>query len=217
MTSLTLLIADDHQLFRDGLKALIRSTIAGVEIVAEAENGREAVRLVRKLRPDVVLMDISMPELNGIEAVKQITSEQIDCKVIALSMHQSTDFVTQMLGAGAKGYLNKNAAVNELSQALRLVCKGDVYLGKQIAEKFTESYPQYRAANASGPDVSLSKREREVLQLVAEGNRTKTIAEKLSVSVKTVETHRSQIVRKLHLNGVVEMTKYAIRNGIAAL
>ena len=217
MASLSILIADDHQLFRDGLRSLIKSQIADVEIVGEAENGRKAIQMARTLKPDVVLMDISMPELNGIEAVNQITSEKLGCRIIALSMHQSTDFVTQMLGAGARGYLNKNAAFKELDEALQTVKRGDIYLGKQIADALVSDYPRLRVDVESGPDVSLSKREREVLQLVAEGHRTRDIADKLHVSVKTIETHRGQIVRKLHLSGVAEMTKYAIRNGIATL
>lgn len=216
MTTLRLLIADDHQMFRDGLRALIDTNVENAEVVGEASNGREAVKLARGLQPDVVLMDISMPELNGIEAVRQITQEQPDCIIIALSMHQSNDYVTRMLGAGAKGYIYKNAAFNELNEALQTVAQGDVYLGKKIATALVDDYQRLLARGASAADSALSPRESEVLQLVAEGNRTAEIADKLSLSVKTIETHRSQILRKLQLNGVAAMTKYAIRHGIVS-
>lgn len=217
MATLRLLIVDDHKMFRDGLRALIDTNVEDAEVIGEAGNGREAVKLARRLKPDVVLMDISMPELNGIEAVKQITLELPECVVIALSMHQSNDYVTRMLGAGAKGYIIKNAAFDELSEALRIVAQGDVYLGRRIATALVDDYQRLASKSTQGPNSDLSPREREVLQLVAEGYRTAEIADKLSLSVKTIETHRGHILQKLQLSGVAAMTKYAIRHGIVSI
>lgn len=217
MADLKIFIADDHQIVRDGLRSLIQTNVSGAEVVGEAADGRQAVRDVRRLKPDIVLMDISMPVLNGVEAVRQLTFDLPDCHVIALSMHRSSEYVARMLGAGAKGYLHKDSAFKELESALHAVMAGHVYLDNAIVETIGDDYQRSKALSSPGSDEQLSTREREVLQLVAEGRRTKEIAGILSVSVKTVETHRSQIQRKLRLSGVAQVTRYAIQHGIVSL
>jgi len=213
--ALKILLADDHRIVRDGLRSLIQTAIEEATIVGEAATGIEAVAKAKELRPDVIVMDVSMPELNGIDAVAQILGENPECRVLALSMHRSDEFVTAMLGAGAKGYLHKDSAFVELASAIRSVAEGDVYLGADIAGKVLEDYQRLRTQ--ATPDAELTARERQVLQLVAEGQKTRDIAEKLNVSVKTVETHRGQIQRKLGLSGVADLTRYAIRKGIVSL
>lgn len=213
--TLKILLADDHRIVRDGLTSLIQAAIAEAEIVGEASTGIEAVDKARQLRPDVIVMDVSMPELNGIDAVAQILGENPDCRVLALSMHRSEEFVTAMLGAGAKGYLHKDSAFAELAIAIRTVAGGDVYLGSDIAGAVLEDYQRLRTQ--ATPNAELTARERQVLQLVAEGRRTRDIAEMLSVSIKTVETHRSQMQRKLGLSGVADLTRYAIRKGLVSV
>lgn len=217
MAKLRLFIADDHKIVRDGLRALVDANIPEAEIIGEAENGRQAVQAVRRLKPDIVLMDVTMPDLNGVEAVWQLVSLMPECKVIALSMHRSHEVITQMLGAGAKGYLHKDAAFAELKSAINAVAVGDVYLGEGLSNEIVRGYqrltPEIRQDTAS----ELTRREREVLQLIAEGHRSREIAEMLCVSIKTVEAHRGQINRKLKVEGIAELTKYAIRTGITSL
>lgn len=204
--------ADDHEIFRNGLKILIDSNVDNAEIVGEAHNGREAVSLTRLLKPDVVLMDVSMPELNGIAAATQIMLEKPDCVVIGLSMHQSNEYVTQMLGAGARGYIVKNAAFNELNEALQTVAQGSVYLNSEIAQNVVSDQSRATINTDHSEGTDLSPTEREILRLVAEGNTTATIADNLCINVSTVETHRSQILRKLHLNGVAAVTSSRVRS-----
>jgi len=211
------LIADDHQIIRDGLHELLDKQ-PDMDVVGEAEDGRKALRLVDTLSPDVVVMDVSMPELNGIEATRRITAERTDVKVIALSMHSDRRFVTEMFKAGASGYLLKDCGFNELARAIREVASDRTYLSPAIADAVIREYVR-NLPSAEGETVfsSLSDREREVLQLLAEGVSTREIAEKLFVSGKTVETHRQNIMRKLDLRSVAELTKYAIREGLTEL
>jgi DNA-binding NarL/FixJ family response regulator len=189
-----------------------------MEVLAEAEDGRDAVRLVRKLSPQVVIMDVGMPDLNGIEATRQILQESPETKVIALSMHSDRRFVTNMLKAGASGYLLKDSAFEELATAIRVVMARKTYLSHEIAHVVVKDYVQ-GGGSKDDPSVFsvLSPREREVLQLMAEGKTNRQIAETLNVSLKTVETHRQQIMNKLEIHNIVELTKYAIREGLASL
>lgn len=218
--SIRVLIADDHQIVRDGLKSMLAKSL-DVEVVGEAENGREAVSLARELGPDVVVMDIGMRELNGIDATRQIVDELAGTKVIALSMHSDRRYVSEMLAAGASGYLLKDGAFDELASAIRAVADGRAFLSQGVADTVLEDYrrqlsgsPQTAPAGSARP---LSGREREVLQLIAEGLSTKEIAARLHLSVKTVETHRRQIMEKLGIYNVAGLIKYAVREGLASL
>jgi len=214
--SIRILLADDHKITRQGLRSLLDKQ-SDMEVVAEAEEGRTAVRLVRELLPDVVIMDVSMPDLNGMEAARQITREFGNVKIVALSMHSDSLFVTEMLKSGALGYLLKDCAFEELARAIRTVVAGKTYLSPSVSGVVVDDYlHRLSKAGFSGLDV-LTNREREVLQLLAEGKSTKRIALKLHISGKTVETHRRQIMNKLDIHTVAELTKYAIRKGLTSL
>jgi two-component system response regulator NreC len=216
--SLRILLADDHELVRAGLRSILERQ-AGMEVVAEAETGREAVRLTKELSPDIVLMDVSMPELNGVEATRQILNADPNAKVIALSMYSDRQFVAEVLKAGALGYLLKNSALAELVMAIQAVAKRSVYLSPKIAGVVVEDYVRHSPGSQAvgGAFGTLTPREREVLQLLAEGKTSKEIAAHLNITAKTVETHRGQIMDKLNLRSVAELTKYAIRHGLTPL
>jgi len=214
--SIRILLADDHKITREGLVSLI-SKQSDMEVVAEAENGRDAVGLSKDIRPDVIIMDVSMPGLNGIEATKQILSEDENVKVIALSMHSDNLFVSEMLKSGASGYMLKDCAFEELDRAIREVVGGNTYLSPMISGTVVEDYLRKLNKSDTGESGILSDREREVLQLLAEGQSMKQIGLKLFISAKTVETHRRQIMNKLDMYTVAELTKYAIRKGLTSL
>jgi DNA-binding NarL/FixJ family response regulator len=214
--SIGILIAEDHAIVREGLRSLIEKD-PYMEIVGEADDGRTAVELVRELLPDVVIMDITMPNLNGVEATRQITSEFPQVKVIALSIHSNKRFVADMLGAGATGYVLKECLFDELVQAIKAVAAGDSYLSCRITGVVVEDYIKRLATVDNTPLSTLTGREREVLQLVAEGRSTKEIALALHVSTKTIEANRRQIMQKLDIHSVAELTKYAIREGLTPL
>lgn len=211
-----ILLADDHKITRDGLKSLLENQ-NHMNVIGEAENGRQAVRLALDLAPDVVVMDINMPELNGIEATRQIISELPDTKIIALSMYSDKRYVVGMLKAGVSGYLLKNCAFDELASAISAVVANQNYMSQKIADTVMKDYANILETNDNSPASSLTAREREVLQLIAEGLKTKDIAARIHVSVKTVETHRQQIMRKLNARSVAELTKIALREGITSL
>jgi two-component system response regulator NreC len=213
--SIKILLADDHQLMREGLGSLLNRQ-PGLEVVAEAENGRTAVQLTQKFLPDVVVMDVSMPDLNGIDATRQILSQNPRTKVIALSMHSDKQFVVEMLRAGASGYMLKDSAFEELASVIRTVLKDHTYIAPKISFALTDYVNQ---SGAGEPLVRprLTDREREVLQLMAEGNGTKEIAAALHLSAKTIETHRLHLMEKLDMYTVAELTKYAIREGLTTL
>jgi DNA-binding NarL/FixJ family response regulator len=210
------MLADDHKITRQGLRSLLEKQ-QDMEVVAEAENGRIAVRLAGEIAPDVVIMDLTMPDLNGVEATRQIVADSPDVKVIALSMHSDSLFVTEMLKSGAAGYLLKDCAFEELAKAIRIVLEDKIYLSPSISGVVVEDYIHRLAQTDFAGFEVLSDREREVLQLMAEGHSTKQIATKLHISVKTVETHRRQIMSKLNIHTVAELTKYAIRKGLTSL
>ncbi len=214
--SLRILIADDHRIMREGLRSLLEKQ-PGMEVIAEADNGRTTVQLSRKLKPDVVVMDIAMPDLNGIEATRQIVTETPGVKVTALSMLSDTKFVREMLSAGASGYLLKDSAFEELGNALHTVMKNQTYLSPKIASLVVKDYLGTILMKDSSVSPVLTNREREVIQLFAEGKTTKEIASCLYLSIKTIETHRKRIMDKLGFSSIAELTKYAIREGLTSL
>jgi DNA-binding NarL/FixJ family response regulator len=211
----TILIADDHRLLREGLRALLERE--GFQVIAEADNGRSAVQLAKKLKPDIVITDIGMPDLNGVEATKKICAEAPRSKILALSMHTESRFVLGVLEAGASGYLLKDAAFEELSTSIKAVLKGQIYLSPAIAGVVVRQSIGGPGSKPRADRAMLSKREHEVLQLIAEGKSTKQIAATLYVSVKTVETHRKQIMDKLDIHSIAGLTKYAVREGLTPL
>jgi RNA polymerase sigma factor (sigma-70 family) len=209
-----ILLADDHGLMRAGLRALL-DQVDGMEVVAEAATGREAVRLARESNPDVVLMDIAMPDINGIDATRQIHQEVPAAKIIGLSMHRSGEFVVSILKAGASGFLLKTCVSDDLTRAIRDVMANKTYLGSETASVVAETY--LRRDGASTAADTLTPRQREVLQLYAEGLATKEIATRIGRSVKTIEMHRQHIMEKLQMHSLAELTKYAIRKGLVSL
>ncbi|MCJ7777086.1 MAG: response regulator transcription factor [Sedimentisphaerales bacterium] len=214
--SIKILLADDHKITRQGLRSLLEKE-PDMEVVAEAEEGRTTVRLAREHLPDVVVMDVTMPDLNGMEATRQIRAELPNVKVIALSMHSDNLFVSEMLKSGASGYLLKDCAFEELARAIHVVVDGKTYLSPAISGVVVDEYLHHLTKTESPGSKVLTDREREVLQLIAEGNSTKQVALKLHISVKTVETHRRQIMSKLNIHTIAELTKYAIRQGLTSL
>ncbi len=211
-----ILIVDDHKIIRQGLRSLLDNE-SDMEVLGEAQNGRDAVKLAGELKPDIVIMDVSMPDLNGMEASRQILSNFSDTKIIALSIHSDNLFVAEMLKSGASGYLLKDCAFEELSRAIRTVMAGKKYLSPVISGVVVEDYLHHLSKGNARSGQVLTDREREVLQILAEGKTTKQIALKLHISVKTVETHRRQMMNKLDLYSVAELTKYAVRKGLTSL
>jgi DNA-binding NarL/FixJ family response regulator len=214
--TIRVVLVEDHRIVRDGLRALLDKQ-DGMEVIAEAGDGRSAVRVAREMQPEVVVMDVVLPDLNGIEATRKIIDEVPGTRVVALSMYSDKRFVAEMLRAGAHGYLLKDCAFDELARAIRAVADGQSYLGTGVADVVVEDYVQHMAGDGKSAFSVLTPREREVLQLLAEGNSTKEIAAMLCVSPKTVETHRQQTMKKLGMNSVAELTKYAIREGLTSL
>jgi DNA-binding NarL/FixJ family response regulator len=211
--TIKIFIADDHRILREGLRSMIEK-ISKIQVVGEAGNGREAVRLATERRPDVVIMDVNMPDLNGIEATRLLLKELPAVKVIGLSMYSDKRFVAGMLKAGASGYLLKAGAFEELATAVQTVMAGDIYLSPRVTGVVIEDYVGHLTQEKSALTETLSPREREILQLLAEGKSSKDIASLLNVSEKTVHTHRQHIMEKLNLHSIAELTKYAIREGI---
>jgi DNA-binding NarL/FixJ family response regulator len=205
-----ILLADDHALVRAGMKSLVESTEA-FEVVGEASNGREAVRLARTLEPDVALLDIAMPELNGLDAARRLAAECPQVRVLILSMHTDPGYVREALQAGTAGYLLKEASVEELELAIRAALRGERYLDPRVSKQVIDGYVR----GLDAPEgKALTPRQREILQLIAEGRSTREIAERLHLSVKTVEAHRAQIMDRLDIRDVAGLTRYAIRIGL---
>jgi two-component system response regulator NreC len=213
--SIKVLVADDHQIMREGLRAMLEKE-HDIVVLGEAEDGRMIERMARELTPDVIIMDVAMPDLNGIEATRQIVSELPGIKIIALSMHDDRRFVLNMLKAGAAGYMLKDSAFTDLARAIRMVMSGKTYLSHEVTDIVVKDYVSSTQPAESSAFHLLSPREREVLQLLAEGKTSAQIGDKLHISVKTVETHRQQIMVKLNIRSVAELTKYAIREGLTS-
>jgi len=211
--STRIILVDDHEILRTGLRGLLERE-KDIEVIAEAEDGRVAIDYVKTMEPDLILMDISMPKLNGIEATRQIKARYPNIKIIALSMYPNELFIEEMLKAGVSGYLLKDCDYKELIDAIRTVMAGRIHLCSRASNIMLNNYLHDTHSIDNSPFSILTTREREVLQLVTEGNSTKEIAALLSVSVKTVETHRQQIMKKLDIHNIAELTKYAIKTGI---
>jgi DNA-binding NarL/FixJ family response regulator len=210
--SLRILLVDDHAIVRAGLRSVLEAT--GLQVVAEAEHGRQAVHLAQKHRPDLVLMDIIMPELNGIEATHQLLKTVPKTKVLILSMYADRTHVANALSAGVAGYVLKSSGGDELFKAIRTVAEGHVYLDPRLVDLVVEGYVASGQGQRPKDSAALSPREREVLQLLAEGASTKEMALRLHVSVKTIETHRQHVMERLDIHSVAELTKFAIRQGL---
>ncbi len=207
--AIKVLLADDHTIVRQGLK-LILAAQPDFEVVGEAANGREAAELAEKLRPDIVLMDVQMPELNGIEATRRMVAANSRVKVLVLSMHKEALYVREVLKAGARGYILKDAIDTELLSAMRSVARGDGYISPGVSSALLTDYRE----QSSNPLDTLSTREREVLQLIAEGKTNKEVATKLNLSVYTVDSHRGKIMEKLNLHSAGELVRFAMKNGL---
>ncbi|MBN1699202.1 MAG: response regulator transcription factor [Spirochaetales bacterium] len=213
--AISLLLSDDHKIMRDGLKSLVEQ-LPDIEIAGEAVDGIETIELARSLKPDIVIMDVTMPGLNGIEATRKILEENDGIRIIALSMHSNSRFITEMLSAGASGYLIKDCAFEELASAIKTVYHDGTYLSRSITGIVINDYVRKTAKKDGCRLHSLSEREYEVLKYLADGKNPKEIAWYLNISVKTVEAHRRRIMTKLSLAGIAELVKYAIREGITS-
>lgn len=213
--SIRVLLVDDHTIMREGLKALLASA-TDIQVVAQAADGVEAVRMAAEHAPDVIVMDLTMPNMGGIEATRRIAAASPGIRILALSMVMDRSCVVESLKAGAKGYLVKDCAGEELIGAIRTLATGGSYLCSKITELIISDYAQHAAADPASA-APLSRREREVLQLIADGKNTKEIAFTLGVSAKTVEVQRSSIMRKLDLHSIAELTKYALREGLTSI
>lgn len=214
MSKIKILLVEDHTIVRQGLRSLLEQN-SGMEVIGEAENGKEAVQKAENLKPDIVLMDVSMPLLNGIEATRQIKKHWPEIKVLILTMHTTEEYIFQILRAGASGYIVKKAAHQELITAIHAVNRGDKFLSPSISKKVIEEYI-LKAGETIEQDSfeRLTAREREVLQLISEGESNREIAERLFLSVKTVETHKANVMEKLELRTNADLIKYALRKGI---
>ncbi|MDB4994827.1 MAG: two component transcriptional regulator, LuxR family [Myxococcaceae bacterium] len=211
---LRIVLADDHALVRAGIRALVES-VCGVAVVGEAVDGYDALRLIGELRPDIALLDISMPAMNGLETLERVVKEQPQTRVVMLSMHAASEYVGRALRSGAAGYLSKNAERGELELALRAVARGETWLSPSISTDVVAAYVRGDKP-PPGPSELLTTRQRHILQLVAEGGSTKEIASRLRLSVKTVDTHRAQLKARLGVHDVPGLVRYAIRNGIVS-
>jgi DNA-binding NarL/FixJ family response regulator len=214
VSAIRVVLADDHALVRAGIRALLEK-LPGMEVVGEADNGREALELIKTCAPNLVLLDISMAELGGLEALPRIVRDFPAVKVLILSGHTNEEYVLRALRCGAAGYMLKEAAAEELELAIKAVTQGKSYLSPSVSRTVVESYLQ-RAAGEEGPIDQLTARQREVLQLIAEGKNTKEIAGTLDISVKTVEAHRLQLMARLNIHDVPGLVRYAVRSGLVS-
>ena len=217
MKKIRVLLAEDHTILREGLRLLLNDE-ADIEVVGEAADGRDALEKAENLLPDIVLMDISMPGLNGLEVTRRITKQLSQIKILVLTMHATLEYIFQVLQAGASGYLIKESAATEVIDAIHAIMEGDTYLSPSISRKVIAAYVrQTKTTTAGDRYLQLTNREREILQLIAEGHSNREAAELLHVSIKTVETHRANLMDKLDIHNIAELVKYAIRKGLISL
>ncbi|HKB77133.1 MAG TPA: response regulator transcription factor [Myxococcales bacterium] len=215
MSILRVVLADDHALVRAGFRSLLEA-LPGIQVVGEAADGREALRLIGELRPDLALIDIAMPGLNGLEVVGRAAKEQPRTRVIVVSMHAQDEYVRRALVAGAAGYMLKHADGKELEMAIRAVAAGETWLSPSVSKKVVAAYSESARGGAKDPLELLTGRQREILQLIAEGHSRKEIAQRLQLSVKTVESHRAQLAERLGTRSTAELVRWAVRHGIVA-
>jgi len=219
MKPMRIVLTDDHTLVRAGIRSLL-STMHGMEVIGEAGNGHEALEIIKQLQPDVVLLDIAMSGLNGLEVASRVHKEYPKIRIIMLSMHSTEEYVLQSLRAGAAGYLLKDAALNELEIALNAVARGEIYLSPPVSKYVVDEYMRCMSGDminlvaTESPFEQLTPRQREVLQLIAEGCSTKEVAQKLKISVKTADAHRTQLMERLDIHDVAGLVRYAIRVGV---
>lgn len=216
MKKIRVLLADDHRLFRVGLKSILERQ-PGIEVIGEAVDGLSALKLAEQLSPDVILLDISMPGLNGVDTLRRLKELGSNARVVILSMHSGRDYVAEAIKAGARGYLLKDSALDELVAGIRAVAAGEIFLPSRIARILVDDYIAVSEVGKTNAAIALTTREREVVQLLAEGNSTKETAAKLNISAKTVETHRKRLMDKLGISSVAELTRYAIREKMISL
>jgi two-component system, NarL family, response regulator NreC len=210
-------LCDDHQIIREGLRSLLEKQ-SDMTVVGEGTNGLEAIRIAREKKPDIIVLDIAMPELNGIAAARRITVDFPSIKILALSMHSDHHFVTEMLEAGASGYMLKDGAFSELTNAIRMIMTGGLFISPRLASSVLESFTGKSKTTAkTHRKIDLSERESEILQMISEGKSSKIISSSLGISIKTVETHRQHIMQKLGVHNVAALTKFAIREGLTSL
>ncbi|MCE5250020.1 response regulator transcription factor [bacterium] len=212
---ISILLADDHKILRDGIRALLEKE-PDFDVVGEADSGRTAIEMACKLKPDVIIMDIGMPDMNGIEATKEILSGVPSIRVLALSMYADKRFIVEMLDAGATGYLVKDCTLDEMLSAVRSVASNQKYIAQKLLVNFIDDYMK-NTGNSDMLKTRLTPREREVLRLIAQGKNTKEISSALHISVKTVDTHRQHVMNKLNIHNPVDLTKYAIRTGLISI
>ena len=209
-----IVIAEDHTILREGLRALLSSQ-ESLEVVGEAGDGREAIRQVEELTPDLILMDLSMPKMNGVEAIREIKRRVPETRILALTVHKAEEFILEVLQSGADGYIPKDASSNELMMAIKSILMGKRYLSPSVSNVVIEGYLASRRTSESiTPWDKLTKREREILKLIAEGHKNKDIADYLCISVKTVEKHRANLMKKLDLHSAAALTAYAMERGL---
>ncbi len=214
--AIRVLLADDHRIVREGLRALLEKC-DDIQVVGDADDGRAAVELAKDLEPDIIVMDVAMPNLNGMEAARQITSHNDEIKVIVLSMYSKGKIILQMFEAGVSGYLLKENAARELIKAIRVVARGEAFISQEVSGIVFKDYVDQRRKSVVDPVTRLSPREREVVQLLSEGKSTRDIANLLCLSIKTVESHRRNVMQKLNIDSIAELTKFAIQEGITTV
>jgi len=213
MEKIKIILVDDHQMFRDGVKSVL-SDEENIDIVGEVGNGKDLFKLLESTRPDLIITDISMPDISGIEVAKSISENYSDIKILILSMHSNEEFITKALSVGANGYLPKDTAMSELLEAIHTIYKGENYFNKEISDTILKSL---RNKSQKNEGKSLTNREKEIIELVVEGLTNKEIAEKLFISIRTVDSHKNNIMQKLNLKSSIELVKYAIKNNLAKL
>lgn len=214
--AIKILLADDHAIVRDGLQKSLQQE-EDMEVIGQAKDGLSTIQLVREISPDIVIMDISMPDINGMDTCREIIRDFPNVKVIGLSMHSAKKFVSEMFKAGAAGYLPKNCEFEELTSAIRMVMSGKTYMSPSITDVVVDNFVRTSPEENNSVFYTLTKRERQVLQLMSEGKTTKQIGQSLHISPKTVEAHRLRVMEKLNINNVAQLTKYAILEGLTSV